>query len=119
MPSDSLTKLVELSEKATQENWEGDRLEAHVAFRDALETWFRAEGRALAEDGERYRWLRERYSAADMDYKDFGEGQVGRPVAIFSVTDPWPFSFDYERAAELLDAAIDAAMTSAKREGFN
>lgn len=62
----------------------------------------------------RYRWLRERYSGADMKYRDFGEGQVGHPVAIFSVTDPWPFSFDYELAANLLDDAIDAAIAEPK-----
>jgi hypothetical protein len=67
-----------------------------------------------ARDAERYRWLRERYSAADMAFKDFGEGQVARPVAIFSVENPWPFSFDYEEAKILLDAAIDAAMKGKK-----
>jgi hypothetical protein len=63
-----------------------------------------------ALDARRYRWLRERYSGADMAYKDFGDGQCGRPVAIFSVENPWPFSFDYEKAAILLDEAIDAQL---------
>jgi len=44
-----------------------------------------------------------------------GEGQAGRPVAIFSVTSPWPFSFNYEKAASLLDAAIDAAIDEARK----
>jgi hypothetical protein len=47
-----------------------------------------------------------------MAYKDFGDGQCGRPVAIFSVKNPWPFSFDFEKAAELLDASIDAAISN-------
>ena len=70
--------------------------------------------RELRKDAERYRWLRGRYSGADMEYKDFGAGQRGRPVAIFSVVNPWPFSFDYERAADMLDAAIDAARKERK-----
>lgn len=86
--------------------------------RDALQeenAALRAKLEACERDAERYRWLRERYSGADMKYKDFGEGQTGRPVAIFSVNDPWPFSFDCEVGAELLDAAIDAAIDAARR----
>lgn len=73
-----------------------------------------AENESLRKDAERYRWLKERYSAADSDYRDFGlRGQRGRSVAIFTVPNPWPFSFDYEKAAELMDAAIDAALKDA------
>ena len=72
--------------------------------------------RELEKDAARYRWLRSRFSGADMNYKDFGDGQVGRPVAIFSVTNPWPFSFDYELAATLLDSAIDAARGAQEKD---
>ena len=69
-----------------------------------------------ARDAQRYRWLRERYSGADMEYKDFGDNQRGRPVAIFSVKNPWLFSFDFEEAAKLLDEAIDAAIAAEEKK---
>lgn len=83
-----------------------------IAEREELRT----EVESLRKDAERYRWLRKRYSAADADYRDFGlKEQRGRSVAIFSVPDPWPFSFDYEKAAELMDAAIDAALQEGEK----
>lgn len=95
-----LERLAEL-DKAERENAPG--APHYLLLAEALVNYWRSGGRELAEDGERYRWLRDRTT-----YCNTHPG--GRPVLYDDAKRLWYHATD-DLKTETLDSAIDTAMS--------